>query len=128
MKLFRLLLVAIISLATATSASGDVTVGAARSDIYLPMLEGMQVGLLSNHTGIVDGEHTLDRLLRQGVDVRKLFSPEHGFRGTADAGEHVSTSIDSATGLPIISLYGKNSHPSDEQLADIDAIVWTFRM
>lgn len=123
MKFFRLLLVAIISLTAATSASADVTVGAARSDIYLPMLEGKRVGLLSNHTGIVDGEHTLDRLLRQGVDVRKLFSPEHGFRGTADAGEHVSGSIDPATKLPIISLYGKKSHPTAEQLDDIDVII-----
>lgn len=123
MKFFRLLLVAIISLTAATSASADVTVGAARSDIYLPMLEGKRVGLLSNHTGIVDGEHTLDRLLRQGVDVRKLFSPEHGFRGTADAGEHVSGSVDPATKLPIISLYGKNSHPTAEQLDDIDVII-----
>lgn len=123
MKLFRLLLIAIILPAAALSAGGEVTVGAARPDIYLPLLEGKRVGLLSNHTGVVDGEHTLDRLLRQGVDVRKIFSPEHGFRGTADAGEHVAGSKDPSTGLPIVSLYGKNSHPTESQLSDVDVIV-----
>ncbi len=101
----------------------QVRVGAARPEVYLPMLEGKRVALMSNQTGQVDGCHTLDRLLGQGVDVVKIFSPEHGFRGTADAGEHVSGSRDAATGLPIISLFGKNSRPSAAQLSDVDVIV-----
>lgn len=87
------------------SAKGEVTVGAARTDLYLPMLEGKTVALFSNHTGMVGDTHVLDLLLQNGVDVKVIFSPEHGFRGTADAGEHVSSSVDPATGIPIASLY-----------------------
>ena len=90
--------------------AGEVVVGAAREDVYMPLLQGKRVALLSNHTGIADGEHTLDRLLRLGIEVTAIFSPEHGFRGTAGAGDHVDDSIDEKTGVPILSLYdGKRS-------------------
>lgn len=112
-----------MALTSAVAIRAEVTVGAARTDLYLPMLEGKRVGLLSNHTGIVDGRHTLDLLIDNGVDVRMIFSPEHGFRGTADAGEHVSAGVDSATGLPIVSLYGKNSRPTPSQLDKVDVII-----
>ena len=89
-----------------------VTVGAERTDLYLSALQGKRVALLSNHTGLVNGgkEHTLDMLLRNGVNVTTIYSPEHGFRGTADAGAHVKSSVDAKTGIPIASLYdGKSS-------------------
>lgn len=106
------------------SARGEVTVGAGRPDVYLPVLEGKRVALLSNHTGMVGQEHVLDRLLAQGVDVRVIFSPEHGFRGSADAGEHVSSSTDPKTGIPIASLYdGKRRGPAKEVIDSIDVIV-----
>lgn len=102
----------------------DVTVGAARTDVYLPLLQGKRVALYSNHTGMVGPKHTLDLMLENGVDVRKLFSPEHGFRGTADAGEHVAASTDPLSGLPIVSLYdGKRKGVAPETIADIDVIV-----
>lgn len=123
MKQLIALLILITAIFTVTPVRAEVTVGAARSELYLPLLKGKRVGLLSNHTGMVDGRHTLDRLLDEGIDVRKIFSPEHGFRGTADAGEHVATGRDDSTGLPIISLFGKNSHPTAQQLSDIDVIV-----
>lgn len=94
------------------AARADVTPGAERTGIYLPALKDKRVALLSNHTGVVNGgkEHTLDMLLRNGVDVTVIFSPEHGFRGTADAGAHVKSSVDTKTGIPIASLYnGKGS-------------------
>jgi len=73
--------------ASSENASDRVTVGAERTDVYTPMLSGKRVALFSNHTGIVpDGRHTLDVMLDAGIDVRLLFAPEHGFRGTADAG------------------------------------------
>lgn len=99
------------------------TPGAARTSVYVPLLKGKRVGLLSNHTGTVGNRHTLDVMLADSVRVTKLFSPEHGFRGTADAGERVASSTDSATGLPIVSLYGKRRRPLAEELADVDIVV-----
>lgn len=103
--------------------SQQVTVGAGRPDLYIMLLEGKRVGLLSNQTGVVDGRHTLDLLLENGINVTTLFSPEHGFRGTADAGERISDSIDAKTGLPIISLYGKKQKPLTEMLKNVDVVV-----
>lgn len=103
----------------------DVTVGAARTDCYVPQLKGKRVALFSNHTGIVDGRHTLDIMLENGINVVTLFSPEHGFRGTADAGEHVGNSVDEPTGIPIASLYGGKGKrmPSKEIMDGLDMIV-----
>lgn len=104
--------------------ASDVIVGAARTDRYLPSLHGKRVALFSNHTGMVGDKHTLDLLLENGVHVVCIFSPEHGFRGTADAGEHVSSSVDPVTGIPIASLYdGKKRTPSEEVMNGIDVIV-----
>lgn len=102
----------------------SVIVGAARRDVYLPLLEGRRVALFSNHTGVVDGRHTLDLLLELGVDVVTIFSPEHGFRGTADAGEHVGSSVDPVTGIVISSLYdGQRRGPSKAVMDGLDVIV-----
>ncbi|MCM1292538.1 MAG: DUF1343 domain-containing protein [Bacteroides sp.] len=126
MKLIKIItiIVGLLIVAGQARASEKVTVGAERTDLYLPMLKGKRVALLSNHTGVVsDGRHTLDLLLDNGVNVVRIFSPEHGFRGTADAGENVSGSTDSKTGLPIVSLYGKQSVPTASQLADVDVVI-----
>ena len=108
-------------------ASAKVKVGAERSDLFLPILEGKKVALFSNHTGLVGdtGEHTLDMLLRNGVDVTVIFSPEHGFRGDADAGAHVKSSVDTKTGIPIVSLYGGkgSSEPTKATLDKFDLII-----
>lgn len=103
----------------------SVTVGAERVDEYANALRGKRVALYSNHTGVVpDGRHTLDLMLDQGIDVRCIFSPEHGFRGTADAGEHVNSSVDPATGIPIVSLYGSGHKTAMASALDsIDVIV-----
>lgn len=101
-----------------------VVVGAERTDLYLPALEGKRVALLSNHTGMVGDKHVLDLMLEKGVNVVTIFSPEHGFRGKADAGEHVNSSIDEATGVPIASLYdGKRRGVAKEVMDSIDVIV-----
>lgn len=106
------------------SKTDSVIVGAARTDMYLPILEGKRVALLSNHTGMVGNKHTVDIMLENGVKVTTLFSPEHGFRGTADAGEHVSSGIDKPTGLPIASLYdGKSRTPAKEVMDAFDVLV-----
>lgn len=105
---------------------GKVVVGAERMEEYLPALTGKRVGIIVNHTSLVGegGTHLLDTLLRRDVRVVKVFAPEHGFRGEADAGETVSNGRDSRTGTPIVSLYGKNKKPTPEQLKDIDAVVF----
>lgn len=90
-----------------SDADSALVVGAAQYDHYIPQLKGKRVALFSNHTGMAaPGVHTLDVLLDSAINVKCVFSPEHGFRGTADAGEHVSGSIDPDTGVEIVSLYG----------------------
>lgn len=109
---------------TCCSKTDSVIVGAARTDMYLPILEGKRVALLSNHTGMVGNKHTVDIMLENGVKVTTLFSPEHGFRGTADAGEHVSSGVDKPTGLPIASLYdGKSRTPAKDVMDAFDVLV-----
>jgi len=91
------------------------------------LLEGKHVGLVVNQTSRVGQEHLLDYLISRNVDVEKIFSPEHGFRGDADAGEHVSDQKDMKTGLPVISLYGDNKKPTSEQLNGLDLIVFDIQ-
>ncbi len=112
-------------LATLCYAQTDsVVVGAARLNEYLPMIHKKRVALFSNHTGLVEGRHTLDVLLEHRVKVTALFSPEHGFRGNADAGEHVSSGKDPSTGVPIYSLYdGRSRYPSQQSMKTFDVLL-----
>ncbi len=104
--------------------SQDVVVGAAQSELWMPLLKGKRVALFSNHTGMVGDKHTLDLMLAGGINVVNIFSPEHGFRGKADAGEHVKSSVDPETGVKIASLYeGGKRGPSAEVMAGLDVIV-----
>lgn len=101
-----------------------VILGAEQTKAYLPILRNKRVALFSNHTGMVGNKHTLDILIENNVNVVAIFSPEHGFRGTADAGEHVSSSVDEKTGVPILSLYDGNlGRPSEENIRKFDVLV-----
>lgn len=127
-KLFSLLLIAVTTLVACRPAqaadNSEVIVGAARTDDYFPRLKGKRIALLSNHTGMVGDKHVLDKMLEAGLNVTTIFSPEHGFRGKADAGEHVSSSVDPVTGIKIASLYdGKSRYPSKEVMDQFDIIV-----
>lgn len=106
-------------------ASSVLLLGCERDSLYLPLLRGHRVALFSNQTGVdSQGRHTLDRLLSRGVRVTTLFGPEHGFRGTADAGEHVASSVDGPTGIPIRSLYdGGSAGPGDSVMRAFDVLV-----
>lgn len=120
----RLITFLLVSAFLTFAVNAEVTVGAARTDYYVPLLKGKRIALLSNHTGMVGDRHTLDLMLQSGLDVTTIFSPEHGFRGNADAGEHVSSSVDPVTGIPIASLYdGKSRRPSKETMDRFDIIV-----
>lgn len=129
MKIKALLL--FLSLLAATACRGqrpvppaEVRVGAADTAAYYPLLEGRRVALLANHTAVVDGEHLVDRLHGRGFRITGIFSPEHGFRGTADAGEKVDGSTDERTGIPIRSLYdGRTLRPSDAAMRSFDVLV-----
>lgn len=103
--------------------------GAERMDVITRLLKDKRVGLIVNQTSILEKEqkHLLDALLEKGIQVKKVFAPEHGFRGTADAGEEVNDSRDLKTGVPIISLYGKNKKPTGEQLSDLDVLVFDIQ-
>lgn len=124
MKNSRIASLILFVLAIFSVSAQDVVVGAARTSEYLPMLKGKRVALFSNHTGMVGNKHTLDIMLESGINVTTIFSPEHGFRGKADAGEHVGSSVDPVTGIPIASLYdGKTRMPSKEVMDGFDVIV-----
>lgn len=125
MKKIILLYFFTITAALATCATAQkVITGAERTDRYVTLLKNKKIALLSNHTGMVGNEHTLDLMLRKGLNVTTIFSPEHGFRGNADAGEHIKSSVDQKTGIPIASLYdGKTRMPSKTVMDNIDVIV-----
>ncbi|MDX2246781.1 MAG: DUF1343 domain-containing protein [Bacteroidia bacterium] len=94
----------------------------------IKLLENKRVGIVGNHTSLVfGGTHLVDTLLSLGVKVKAVFAPEHGFRGTADAGEHVASGTDSKTGLPLISLYGDNRKPTEKQMQDLDVIIFDIQ-
>lgn len=106
----------------------DILTGAQLIDEYLPLLRGKRVCILSNQTGIVaPGVHVLDTLLKLGVNVTCIMSPEHGFRGDADAGEHVGNSVDPKTGVPIKSLYGKDRNPSVSTMDMFDVLLFDLQ-
>ncbi|WP_177760720.1 exo-beta-N-acetylmuramidase NamZ domain-containing protein [Flavobacterium sp. I3-2] len=108
-----------------------IKTGADNYQEYLPLLKGKKVGVLTNQSGIVNTNnesiHLVDFLLNNEVDLKKIYAPEHGFRGTVDAGELIKDGKDSKTGIPIISLYGKNKKPTKEQLKDVDVIVFDLQ-
>lgn len=104
--------------------SSQIIVGAERTAEYLPALLGKRVAVLANHTAMVKEEHLVDMLISKKVNLVGIFSPEHGFRGTADAGEHVASSVDEKTGVPIWSLYdGDMQRPSDDKMQAFDVLL-----
>ncbi len=101
--------------------------GAEQTNKYVPYLKGKRVAMLANLTSIIGKTHLVDSLKTLGVNIVKVFGPEHGFRGNASAGTAVADETDSATGIPIISLYGKKNKPSKEDLADVDIIIYDLQ-
>ena len=105
-----------------------IKTGADNFEKYLPLLKNKKVGIVTNQTGILsDKIHVVDFLVEKKINIQTIFAPEHGFRGTADAGEHVVDGKDAKTGLPIISLYGDNKKPKKDQLATLDVMVFDLQ-
>src|SRR5688572_7780109 len=110
-----------------TGIKAEIKTGADQTEKYIPYLKGKRVAILANQTSIIGKTHMVDSLKSLGVNIVKVFGPEHGFRGNASAGSHVADETDPATGIPIISLYGKKNKPSKEDLADIDVLIYDLQ-
>ena len=114
----------------------ELIVGSNQTEKYVPLLEGKRVGIVTNPSGLIfksyphtaeESTHIVDSLLQREINVIKVFSPEHGFRGDKDAGEKIKDGTDPKTGLPIVSLHGKNKKPTQEQLHDLDILLFDIQ-
>ncbi len=108
-------------------AKDPVIPGAERMGVYLPLLKGKSVAVFANQTSMVKNTHLVDTLQKMSIHVVKIFGPEHGFRGVADAGEHVKDGVDTKSGLPVISLYGNHKKPTKEDLKDVDIVIFDIQ-
>ncbi len=104
-----------------------VRCGADQLEVLLPLLKDKRIGLVVNHTSLVSTTHLVDTLKSKGVNIVKIFGPEHGFRGNAADGQHVNDSLDVKTGIQVVSLYGKNRKPTVQQFSDLDVIVFDIQ-
>lgn len=110
-------------------APADLTIktGADQTERYLPLLTGKRIGILGNPTTVIGNKHLVDSLKTLGINIVKVFGPEHGFRGNASNGAHVQDEVDSTTGIPIVSLYGKKNKPAKEDMAGIDLMIYDIQ-
>ncbi|MBX2962378.1 MAG: DUF1343 domain-containing protein [Cyclobacteriaceae bacterium] len=104
-----------------------VVTGAEQLDKLLPIITSQRIGVVVNHTSLIGKTHLVDTLKKRNINLIKIFAPEHGFRGTADAGEEIKDGQDIKTGLPVVSLYGNNKKPTADQLKDIDAVLFDIQ-
>ena len=121
-KMFYCSLVALFN-SLQLPAQTTIIPGAERMEVYLPLLKGKSVAVFANPTSRVKNTHLVDTLIKSGIKVVRIFGPEHGFRGDADAGEHVNDAIDSRSGLPVISLYGNHKKATKDDLKDVDILI-----
>ena len=123
-----LMIASLFTLQTVRSQRAKPVLPAAyRTGVYFPLLQGKRIGLFANNTAMIGNTHLVDTLIHSGIRVTKIFGPEHGFRGDADAGEKVGNYTDTKTGIPVISLYGKKNKPSPEDLADVDIMLFDLQ-
>lgn len=122
-KTFIFLLLSIL----VSAVQAQIKMGAERTELYFPLIEGKNIAVCGNHTTMVCNTHLVDTLIASGMKVKAIFCPEHGFRGEAEAGATIKSSVDAKTGIPIISLYGSNKKPKPEQLAGIDVILFDIQ-
>jgi len=124
MKKTIVLFILILLVSTQIQAQKNILPGAFQTAQYFPLLKNKRVGLFTNQTATMGAIHLIDTLLKEGIKIQKVFTPEHGLRGTADAGEKVSDEIDAKTGIKIVSLYGKKNAPDSTDLLDIDVLLF----
>jgi len=124
MKKTIILFILILLVSAQIQAQKNILPGAFQTAQYFPLLKNKRVGLFTNQTATMGAIHLIDTLLKEGIKIQKVFTPEHGLRGTADAGEKVSDEIDAKTGIKIVSLYGKKNAPDSTDLLDIDVLLF----
>lgn len=131
MRLTHVILIIISSLISICSSgvdfAYDIRTGAMRTERYLHLLDGKRVGVVANQTSLVNRTHLVDTLLSLKVDIKMIFSPEHGFRGTGEAGEHMKSYRDRKTGVEVVSLYGESKKPKKEYMENIDIILFDIQ-
>lgn len=125
-KIRQIICLIILSIIIDTNAQNIIT-GAERVNKYLSLITNKQVAVVGNQTSMINNLHLVDSLISHKINIVKVFSPEHGFRGNEDAGAYIKDDIDSKTKLPIISLYGKNKKPSNDDLEDVDIILFDIQ-
>ncbi len=123
----RIIQFAILLFFISMNINGQYSPGAAQFEEYIPQLKNKNVGIIVNHTSMVDNQHILDLLIEKGVKVKVIFAPEHGFRGEADAGAKINNEKDEKTGLPIVSLYGSHKKPFPKDLEGIDILIFDIQ-
>lgn len=121
------LLLVLCALVAAEASGQDIITGAEQTDTYLSLLQGKRVAVLVNQTSLIGTKHLVDSLSERGVLIVKIFAPEHGFRGTAGAGEHIKNGYDTQTSLPIVSLYGNKHAPDSNDLKTIDVLLYDIQ-
>lgn len=128
MKYNKFLLLPCLLLAILLNAQTSQPIpGAARINEYLPLLKGKKLGVFANQTSTIGNTHLVDTLRKLGVNISVIFGPEHGFRGTADAGEKIGNYTDKQTGIPVVSLYGSKTKPSKEELKNVDLLLFDIQ-
>ena len=130
MKILTLLTIvtALTGMQCSTEKSSDtLKVGAERTEVYLPLIEGKTVALVGNHTSVLGNTHLVDTLLAMDVNIRVIFAPEHGFRDLADAGAVITSGADPVTGINVLSLYGDRKKPAPEDLEGIDVVIFDIQ-
>lgn len=122
----KILILTALLLCLHAGASAQITMGAERTALYFEQLEGKKVAVCGNQSSLVGHTHLVDTLLSSGINVVTIYCPEHGFRGEAEAGAHINSSVDEKTGIPVVSLYGKNRKPSFTP-GSIDIIIFDIQ-
>lgn len=125
--LFAFFICSFFTLHTQLYSQNEIIVGAEQTKQYFPLLQSKKVALTANQTSLVNQQHLADLMLAEGIQLQFVFSPEHGFRGNADAGEQIKDGLDTKTGLPIISLYGRHKKPTAEDLEGIEIVVFDIQ-
>jgi uncharacterized protein YbbC (DUF1343 family) len=126
-RFMLVILIFLITNLTTVNAQEHIVVGAEDMSNYLPLLKNKQIAIVANQTSLVNGKHLLDTLTQLGINVKKVFCPEHGFRGTGSAGEKIADDVDSKTGIPVKSLYGNNKKPTTKDLQDIELVLFDLQ-
>lgn len=109
------------------SVTKPIYPGAERMGLYLDSLKGKRIAVVANQTSLIKGVHLVDTLICEGINIIKIFAPEHGFRGEGDAGEHIPSSHDERTGIPVVSLYGNHKKPTDFDMLDVDIVIFDIQ-